>query len=105
MLEGLSIITKEKIQNMDSENLEACFSAVPIPEKPAVMSYFRSIGYIGISSGHFTDIITDKDSGHDNKLYIDDKFFWYENEIYYFDKYNLCLNPEFVKHACEKVKS
>ena len=68
------------------------------------MSYFRSVKWTGIASGHLIDMLTGEDSGLENAMYIDDKFFWYSDEMYYFDKYNFRLTPEFVEHAVKRME-
>lgn len=90
---------------MNAEDVKELLSGKPeIPEKQTVLSYARKFDYLAVSSGNVIDILTDKDTGIAKMLYTDDKYYWYADEIYYFDKYNLPLKDEFVQHACEKMK-
>ena len=70
--------------------------------KNNILKYLRSFPQCAFTSAEVKDkytnnIFCDADNARSDGVYI-----WYESEIYHFEKYNLTLNEDFIKHALKR---
>lgn len=69
-------------------------------QKSKILEYLQKAGELtGVVAGHFTDNITEKKQNDTFNFYSDGEYRWSTATIYYFDKYNIELEEEFVKKA------
>ena len=62
----------------------------------------RTIAFFSFTSAPVIDIFTDKEVKSADNGYSDSEYIWRESEIYYFEKYNLKLNDDFIKYVLNK---
>lgn len=73
-----------------------------IKRKKEVLKYLRSGKDDGIRCSTLFDYITQTLLTPSVKLYTDGEFYWDDEEIYHFEKYNMPLNEEFIKKVLKK---
>lgn len=74
------------------------FMGEPKKEKGLINQYFKKFKPNFATSAFVTDRITNqKVDGHYNMGYEYNGYFWNEEDIYHFKKYDMPLNPDFVK--------
>jgi len=78
------------------------FSNEPIPHKNKILNYLKSFKVAWFTSQRVLDEITNCYVKISDHLYNDKKYEWSGTEIYHFEKYNLVLNEDFVKHVLEQ---
>lgn len=74
----------------------------PIPEKEKILAYMKQFPCSAFTSEPVFDRYTgDKVVEADNQR-TDGEYIWYESWIYYFDKYNLKLNDDFIEYVLNR---
>lgn len=77
----------------------------PTPYKQTILNYFHSFDsdYTVVACAA-TDYITGIKIGSESvKTYNDGNYFWTNEEVHLFDKYDLKLNDDFIKHVLSKT--
>lgn len=78
------------------------------PVKDIVLDYFKQIESIGnyvVVTCSATDRITGKSLNQSSiKTFDDGDYYWTNEEIYLFNKYDLKLNDDFIEHVLSKNK-
>ena len=74
-----------------------------ITGKEIILNYMKSFSPTLFTSAPVIDIFTNEEVKSADNGYSDGEYTWYESEMYYFDKYNLKLNEDFIKHVLSKV--
>ena len=73
-----------------------------IHEKDMILSYLKKGRYDGVACGSIFDYIRGESKLKTIKLFTDGIYDWTDEEIYHFEKYNMELDPEFIKYVKEK---
>lgn len=68
-------------------------------KKQALLNYLKSAPVYAAAAGMVFDEISVKQTDIPLLAYEKDGFLWDSRDIYYFDKYNMRLNDEFVTHV------
>lgn len=71
-------------------------SDIPHGNKGKILKHLKSGKSIFATSTPIVDIFTGKPANIELCTYTDGNFTWTSEEIYYFEKYNLKLNDEFI---------
>ena len=74
-------------------------SAEAIEGKKKVLDYLKSAEIVAVSPSIPRDIITGERIPGDFCYYSDGKYSWRSDTIYYFERYNLRLEDEFIQHV------
>lgn len=81
----------------DGQSLE--IKVLDASKKDAVITYMRSFPTRAVAAGYFEDVVTEKEVIADYVAYDDGVFSWNTCDIYHLEKYDLALNPDFIKKA------
>ena len=86
-----------------SEALKA--SALPnaIEQKELVLRYLKNGKVVATAAGRAYDFLTGEEILGEYLLYSDGVFEWSSSLIYYFEKYNIKLEGDFISHVLSKV--
>ena len=79
--------------------IEEFFSDTSVEEKDRILMYLKKWDTGARAPNSFYDVLTGKPIGGEYCLYCDGEFVWETNTVYYFEKYNLKLTDEFLKHV------
>ena len=74
----------------------------PIKEKETVLKYLRNGKDTAAYAGIAKDILTGEEIPGQWLLLSDGVFEWSTDEIYYFEKYNIKLEDEFIEYVLKK---
>lgn len=69
-----------------------------IPEKNKVLHYMKNCKVIAAAPGRMRDVFSNTSIPGEMLAYSDGTYYWSTEAIYYFDKYNLQLPDDFIKH-------
>ena len=100
----MKYILNYDIDDMSAEELKKQFMDNPISNKNEILKYMKSLSPSIFTSAPVIDIFTDKEVKSADNGYSDGEYSWRESEIYYFEKYNLKLNNDFIEYVLEKVR-
>lgn len=75
-----------------------------IANKNDVLKYMKSVKIDAYSTDYVFDVVTTKKTTIDEVIYSDGEYLWSSSWIYYFEKYNLKLNDDFIEHVLSKIK-
>ncbi|MDE6730642.1 MAG: hypothetical protein K2J71_07695 [Oscillospiraceae bacterium] len=87
------------LRKIKPENFLNYTSKSEIKYKREILEYLQSFEDCAFTSEPVYDILTKESVRDADNAKTDGLFTWYWSEIYHFDKYNLCLKDEFVKHV------
>ncbi|MBR1527705.1 MAG: hypothetical protein IJ642_00210 [Oscillospiraceae bacterium] len=88
---------------MSAEELKKYFDIQPIENKEQILCYLKSVPWVAFTSQPAIDKITGDQILDANNARSDGVWHWYEDEIYYFEKYNLRLKSEFIEYMKKGV--
>lgn len=71
-------------------------------EKTALLQYMKAYSPCAFTSQPVKDVFSGKIVADANNARSDGEYRWYESEIYHFEKYNLKLSDEFIRHVLSK---
>lgn len=86
----------------DDENLPSITELIcsrPIEKRQRVLEYLKNGKKGAVASGYAIDLINQERIPGELCCYSDGKFGWRSDTIHYFEKYNLKLEDEFIKHV------
>jgi len=86
----------------DAKEIRRNLGTEPLPDKDRLLAYMSSREPTAVAPGLCFDHLNGKTSIGAMTVYADDAFFWDNAIIFYFDKYNLELDPAFVDHVLEQ---
>lgn len=79
------------------------FMGEPIKEKKAIIQYFKKFKPNFATSAFVMDYVKkQRREGHYNVGYEYNGFYWNEEDIYHFEKYNMPLNQDFIDYVMLK---
>lgn len=84
-------INKDELKNITSDT--------PIPEEEKILAYLKSFEKCAYTTQPVIDLFTGERKDFIADARTDGVYTWYDHEIYHFEKYNLKLNDDFIKHA------
>lgn len=90
---------KEIYHNNDSPRIIDNISDVPIENKNIVLLYLKSHKPKAASPQIIKDVISGEEISEQLTCTDDGKYAWRSDVVYYFEKYNLLLTNDFIKHA------
>lgn len=100
--DDMKYLLEKPIEKMTEDEFAMIIGKTPIPEKQIVLSYLRSYPWCSFTSEPGRDRITSQKICEADNARTDGEYRWYESEIYHFEKYNLRLNDDFIKHILAK---
>lgn len=95
-MQFITDILVEKLSEMKNGGYTLDYSE---SEKETILKYLKKFEASYFTSEPVVDvfsntIVADADNG-----YTDGKYTWYKSEVYYFEKYNLKLNNDFIEYV------
>lgn len=90
------------VRKMTIQQFSEQTSAVPVTQKNRILSFMRNAPIIATPSLPVFDRLTGEEVYPANNAHSDGTFTWYESEIYHFEKYNLKLNDDFIRHVLNR---
>ena len=101
----MNTISKNKLyeKKIDLQLLKDTCSTVESVHKHTIISYLKNSKR---ASSCTTERVYDYFEDHFVEIpivaYHDDKYYWDDRDIYYFEKYNMKLNDDFINHVLEQ---
>lgn len=68
-------------------------------EKKKLLEYLKKFKASMFTSAPVVDVFTGSVVADADNGYSDGRYTWYKSEVYYFEKYNLKLNDNFVRYV------
>ncbi len=99
----MKYILNYDIDDMSAGALKKQFMDNPVSNKNEILKYMKSLSPSIFTSAPVIDIFTDKEVKSADNGYTDGEYRWHESEIYYFEKYNLKLNDDFIEYVLNKI--
>ena len=93
------------IDEASGEKIVSCTSKVEIEHKKEILSYLKKFPPHAYSSGYVYDKISKAKTDIIDSLTGDGKYLWGTTEVYYFEKYNLKLNDDFIQYVLGKTEA
>ena len=90
---------KETYNNEKYPSIYTAICNEPHPQKGKILAYLKSRKASAVSPGFYRDVIDNKTIINSPKCYTDGTYLWRSDTIYYFEKYNLRLNQDFIDHV------
>ena len=87
---------KEITHNKNHQSIIYAISPHDDVCKERILAYLKSGDIILKADEKFVDAINQKEIEHTPLCYCDGEYEWSTEEIYYVEKYNLCLNKDFL---------
>lgn len=100
----MKYIVDYDIDDLGKDELRKKFLSCSITDKDKILNYMKSFQPILFTSAPVTDVFTNVEVKVADNGYTDNEYTWYESEIYYFEKYNLKLNDDFIEYVLNKTK-
>lgn len=88
---------RELYKDSGLPSINDIISDTPIPRKEEVLRYLKKGKKGAVASGIATDVIANKPIPGELCCYTDGIFGWRSDTIYYFEKYNLQLDEDFLR--------
>lgn len=90
---------REFTNNIDHKKIEELISDEEIPQKRKVLEYLKSFDPDCAAGMLIQDEVIGKAVNACVEGYEDGQYFWDSRYIYHFEKYNLKLSEDFIKHV------
>lgn len=97
-------IVSFNIDKLNKEDILKLCTPNPIKEFDKVLSYLKNRQPAACGSISFIDKIKNVVVYDSDNAFYDGEYTWYTPEIYYFEKYNLKLNDDFIEYVLSKYK-
>jgi len=95
-------IFDKSIEELKKDELLKFTSNFAIDNKDVILSYMKRFSECAFTSAPVKDIFSGELVCNANNARTDGVYQWYENEIYYFEKYNLKLNDDFIEYVLKR---
>lgn len=93
-----------RICKISKDKFKELISKTEITDKNTLLDYMRKTPETAFTSQPVYDKMTgDKVSDADN-MHDDGEYYWFEEDIYHFEKYNIKLSDEFIDHVLRVTK-
>lgn len=101
---NLISITNANLYNVkNSDELKSYFDKLENPNKKKILSYLKNSSFeSSCTTEKVFDYVEKKITDIPMVSYCDNKFYWDDREIYYFEKYNLKLNDDFIEYVLKR---
>jgi hypothetical protein len=77
---------------------------IGIKRKDEILQYLKNEEFFaGTRCSTMKDLVKKENTHLPTYAYSDGKYFWDDEEIYHFEKYDMRLNDEFVNHALKEI--
>ena len=87
---------KELYKGDELPSIKDMISGEPVAEKQTILEYLKNGRKGATAAGFATDVITGERIPGEFCCFSDGKYGWRSDTIYYFEKYNLKLNDDFI---------
>ncbi len=92
-------VTDVSVRQINADTHITDFSAEYSKEvKEKILEYMKKQDVFSYTTAPVFDVYTREKTGEYDNGRSDEVFYWHESTIYYFEKYNLKLNKEFIDH-------
>ena len=98
-------LTNIDVNEMNIVQLESITSDTPIEHKQEILMYLKSFPECAFTSQPVYDKFTKQNLDSVDNAITDGIYTWYKSEIYYFEKYNLKLNNDFIEYVLDKIRN
>lgn len=97
-------ITNANLYNIvNTDELRSYFDKFENPNKQKILSYLKNnLFESSCTTEKVFDYIENRSTNIPMVSYHDNRFYWDDREIYYFEKYNLKLNDDFIQYVLSR---
>lgn len=100
----MKFITKyDKLDANEKMKIGEYISSVEHDQKSVILQYLKNGKDAGVTCSSVFDYVKKEYIPQTIHLYTDGEFFWNDEDIYYFEKYNLQLNEEFINKMLQST--
>lgn len=85
-------------RTMSKEEFDKNITKNPVDDKYKILEYLKRFDDWAFTSQPVYDIYSGEKVSDADNAKTDGVYTWYQSEIYYFEKYNLHLNDEFIHY-------
>lgn len=71
-------------------------------KKADILTYLKKVNVMAAAPGYAIDVFTGNRIQEPLYAYSDGEYIWRSDTIYYFDKYNLRLEDDFIEHVLKQ---
>lgn len=101
----MKFITKyDKLDVNEKMKIGEYISVVEHDQKSIILQYLKNGMDAGVRCSSVFDYIKKEYRPRTIHLYTDGEFFWNDEDIYHFEKYNLQLNEEFINKVFQNIE-
>lgn len=87
------------------EELKDNLSKTECKYKQIILEYLKNLNFrTAYTTERVFDFVKNKETDIPMVAYEDEKYYWDDREIYYFEKYNLKLNDNFIQYVIKKME-
>lgn len=97
-----SIVKFRELNGNEYPSIQSMISSIKDAEKDIIVEYLKSGKHIAESPSRLTDLITGQPIGIPLSMQSDGQYSWRSDVVYYYEKYNIKLNDDFVAHVLKK---
>lgn len=72
-------------------------------EKNHILNYLKQFDASLFTSTPVIDVLSGEQVYDADNGYTDGTYTWYQSEIYYFERYDLALSPDFIDHIAKQT--
>lgn len=94
-----NVVEFKEINGDEYPSVCSLISTVEDTYKNEIVDYLRKGKHIAESPARLTDYITGQPIGIHLSMQSDGQYFWRSDIVYYYEKYNIKLNDDFVAHV------
>lgn len=87
----------------NNKSVRSHISNISIPEKERILRYLRGFPNYGTRCSTLYDYVEDVLYSPTVFSHFDGTYYWDDEEVYHFEKYNMELNEDFIKWVIERV--
>lgn len=91
--------TREVYEDDNLPSIKDLICSKPIKESKKVLEHLKNGKKGAVASGYAVDVISKERIAGELCCFSDGKFGWRSDTIYYFEKYNLKLDDEFINYV------
>ena len=91
--------------DLDLKNIDYTDATIAIPQKESIIAYLRNGAIEAAAAGRARDVFTGERIPEEWVTLTDGIYEWDTSLIYHFDKYNIRLPDEFLRHILIAVQT
>lgn len=97
-----NIVEFKEVHGNNYPSIRSMISENEDENKNVIIAYLKNGKHTAESPSRLTDFITGKPLNMSLAMQSDGIYSWRSDFVYYYEKYNLKLNPDFIRHVLQQ---